>query len=115
MIVLLSKGEWGPSSTNADDITREQFLEAGRGPWTFSGESRPWEGHPAAFPSELPRRLVRYLSRVGDVVLDPFCGSGTALVAALDLKRHVYGFDISAEYVESARRRVATVAKQEDW
>ena len=107
MIVLLGKGEWGPSSSNPDDITRPQFMEAGRGPWTFTGETRAWEGHPAPFPVELPRRLIRYLCRVGDVVLDPFCGSGTTLLAALELKRQAIGFDISTEYVESTRRRLA--------
>jgi hypothetical protein len=47
MIGLFSRGPWGPSSDRPDDITPSQFLEAGRGPWTFSGESRAWEGHPA--------------------------------------------------------------------
>jgi site-specific DNA-methyltransferase (adenine-specific) len=107
MIGLFSKGEWGPSSANPDDITRAEFLEAGRGPWAFSGESRAWEGHPAPFPLELPRRLIRYLCRVGDVVLDPFCGSGTTLVAALALRRQAIGFDISPSYIESTRRRLA--------
>jgi site-specific DNA-methyltransferase (adenine-specific) len=109
MIALFSKGEWAPSSDNPDDITPEQFLEAGRGPWQFPGETNRWEGHPAPFPVELPRRLIRYLCRVGDVVLDPFCGSGTTLIAALELKRQAIGYDISPEYVESTRRRLATL------
>jgi site-specific DNA-methyltransferase (adenine-specific) len=107
MIVLLTKGAWGPSSANEDDITPDEFQVAGRGPWTFSGESRPWEDHPAAFPLELPRRLIPYLCRVGDVVLDPFCGSGTTLVAAVERGRRAIGFDIAPAYVESARRRLA--------
>lgn len=106
MIAILSKGRMDPSSDNPDDITPEEFLIAGRGPWTFSGESRPWEEHPAAFPLELPRRLIPYLCRVGDVVLDPFAGSGTTLVAALERGRRAIGFDASAEYVESIRRRL---------
>lgn len=107
MIVLFSKGEWGPSSDNEDDITPEEWQEAGRGPWAFSGESRPWEDHPAPFPEELPRRLIRYLCRVGDVVLDPFVGSGTTMVVAHALGRRAVGFDVSERYVQSARRRVA--------
>jgi len=106
MIALFSRGAWAPSSANPDDITADEFLAAGRGPWTFSGESRAWEDHPAPFPLELPRRLVPYLCRVGDVVLDPFCGSGTTLVAALERGRQAIGFDVSDAYVESARRRL---------
>lgn len=106
MIGLFGKGEWGPSSDNVDDITGAQFQQAGRGPWTFGGETRAWEGHPAPFPVELPRRLIRYLCRVGDVVLDPFCGSGSTIVAAVELKRQAIGFDISRAYVESTRRRL---------
>jgi site-specific DNA-methyltransferase (adenine-specific) len=106
MIAILSKGRMDPSSGRPDDITPEEFLVAGRGPWTFSGESRPWEEHPAAFPLELPRRLIPYLCRVGDVVLDPFAGSGTTLVAALERGRRAIGFDASIDYVESIRRRL---------
>lgn len=106
MIVLLSKGEWGPSSKGKDDISPEEWQAAGRGPWTFSGESHAWELHPAPFPVELPRRLIKYLCRVGDTVLDPFAGSGTTLVAALECGRRAIGFDVSEKYVASALRRV---------
>jgi DNA modification methylase len=54
----------------------------------------------------VPRRLIRYLCRVGDVVLDPFVGSGTTALAAVELGRRVIGFDQSAEYIESAKRRL---------
>jgi DNA modification methylase len=110
MIALLSKGEWGPSSSNPDTITPDDWQRYGRGPWTFSGESRAWENHPAPFPEELPRRLIRYLCRRGDVVLDPFSGSGTTVAVAVDEGRMAIGFDISEAYVLAARRRVATCA-----
>lgn len=107
MIVLFSNGEWGPSSENPDDITPDEWQAFGRGPWTFSGESRPWEDHPAPFPERLPYRLIRYLSRVGDIVLDPFLGSGTTVVAALTLGRQAIGYDCSQAYVDSTLRRIA--------
>lgn len=110
MIAIFSKGEWGPSSENPDQITPEQWQEAGHGPWSFSGESRPWEDHPAAFPIELPKRLIRYLCRRDDVVLDPFVGSGTTITAAIEEGRQAIGFDISEQYVQSARRRAAACA-----
>jgi site-specific DNA-methyltransferase (adenine-specific) len=106
MIALFSKGEWAPSSENPDDIEPLEWQAYGRGPWTFPGESSAWDKHPAPFPVELPSRLIRYLCRVGDTVLDPFCGSGTTLLAALVADRRGIGFDISASYVDSALRRV---------
>jgi len=111
MIPLFSRGPWGPSSDGDDDITPDEFLAAGRGPWGFSGESRAWEGHPAPFPLELPGRLIPYLCRVGDVVLDPFCGSGTTLLAAVQRGRQAIGFDIVPDYVESSKRRIAAWEK----
>lgn len=107
-IAILSKGPMAASSENPDDITPNEFEIAGRGPWDFSGESRPHEDHPAAYPLELPRRLIPYLCRVGDVVLDPFVGSGTTAIAALERGRHFIGFDRSPTYVESTRRRIDT-------
>ncbi|HCX90019.1 MAG: hypothetical protein COW04_07270 [Deltaproteobacteria bacterium CG12_big_fil_rev_8_21_14_0_65_43_10] len=63
-------------------------------------------GHPAPFPEELPHRLIQLYSFEKDVVLDPFCGSGTACLAALKDGRHYIGYDIEPEYVELANRRI---------
>jgi site-specific DNA-methyltransferase (adenine-specific) len=64
------------------------------GMWTFNGESKKKIGHPAPFTKELPYRAVKLFSYVGDVVFDPFSGSGTtALVAAMN-KRIEVGLDI---------------------
>lgn len=63
--------------------------------------------HPAKFPLELPLRLIKLYTFVGDVVLDPFVGSGTTAVAARRLRRHFIGVDIEPAYVELARRNVA--------
>jgi len=63
-------------------------------------------GHPAPFPEELPYRLIQLYTFEGDVVLDPFCGSGTTCIAALKTGRHFVGFDIYEDYVNLARRRI---------
>jgi DNA modification methylase len=110
MIALFSKGEWGPSSNNPDDISPADWQLAGRGPWTLPGETHAWEGFPAAFPVEIPRRLIHYLSRVGDHVLDPFSGSGTTAVAALQTGRRFTGSDLDPEAINSTQRRLATVS-----
>ena len=65
--------------------------------------------HPAPFPEELPHRLINLYSFEGDVVLDPFMGSGTTAVAALKNKRKFVGYDISEEYVKIANERIANV------
>ncbi|MCL5981760.1 MAG: methyltransferase domain-containing protein [Firmicutes bacterium] len=62
--------------------------------------------HPALFPVQLAERLVRIFSRPGETVLDPFCGTGTALVAAQRLGRRAVGLDISAEYLALAEKRL---------
>jgi site-specific DNA-methyltransferase (adenine-specific) len=107
MIALFSRGEWGPSSGNPDDISSEDWQTAGRGPWTLPGETHAWEGFPAAFPIEIPRRLIRYLSRLGDHILDPFLGSGTTAVAALSCGRRFTGSDLDPESINSTQRRLS--------
>jgi site-specific DNA-methyltransferase (adenine-specific) len=106
-IILFTKGEWAPSSINRDDITHDEWEEYSRGPWRFPGLPRRKGGHPAPFPEELPRRCIKLLSRVGDVVYDPFLGSGTTAAVALDCGRRALGSDISAEYLSMAAERLA--------
>jgi adenine-specific DNA-methyltransferase len=67
--------------------------------------------HPCQFPVELPARLIRALSDPGDIVLDPFIGSGTTAVAAVALGRRVAGAEIVREYVEMARARINKAAR----
>ncbi|MEM3626423.1 MAG: site-specific DNA-methyltransferase [Candidatus Bathyarchaeia archaeon] len=63
--------------------------------------------HPAMFPVELCRRLIEIYTKKGDVVLDPFMGSGSAIVAARDLERKGIGFDINPDFVELAKKRIS--------
>ena len=73
--------------------------------WEFSVAQNK-TGHPAVFPYELPYRHIKTWSNEGDVVLDPFVGSGTTILAALDLNRKYIGFDISKEYVDLTKKRI---------
>ena len=79
--------------------------------WKFPSESAKRVGHPAPFPVELPYRLIQLYSFKGDVVLDPFCGSGTTCIAALRTNRRYIGFDNNLEYVELARKRISKAMK----
>lgn len=108
MIAVFSKGDWkrDPEGLTVD-IDHEEWLEWTNGVWALQGESRPWEGFEAAYPTDVPYRLIRLLSFQEDVVLDPFAGSGTTLVVGRRLGRSVIGFDNDPKQIESIKRRLA--------
>lgn len=107
LIVVLYKHRWRKTSgSGKSDISRTEFMEWTNGLWTFNGESKKKVGHPAPFPLELPRRCIKLFSFVGDIVLDPFAGSGTTLVAAAMLNRIGVGIEIDPQYCELAKRRI---------
>jgi site-specific DNA-methyltransferase (adenine-specific) len=88
-------------------ITNDEFLDATLDIWRIPPESARRVGHPAPFPVELPRRLIELYTYHGDVVLDPFLGSGSTAVAAARGGRRYVGYDTDPVYVELARRRLA--------
>ncbi len=69
-------------------------------------ESARRVGHPAPFPVELPEKLIELYTFADDLVLDPFMGSGSTLVAASRLGRRFVGYDLDASYLEIAERRI---------
>ncbi len=81
--------------------------------WNIPPESARKIGHPAPFPLELASRVIRLFSYQGDLVIDPFCGSGTTCVAAKLLGRRYAGFDISPEYCALAEERLRGTAGSE--
>jgi modification methylase len=87
-------------------ISRDEFLELTKSVWTFPAVSAKSIGHPAPFPVELPHRLIQLYTFEGDVVLDPFMGSGQTAIAAIQSKRRYVGYEIEAEYNCLAERRV---------
>ena len=92
-------------------ISRDDFLEWTKSVWSFPAASARKVGHPAPFPEELPRRLIDLYSFRGDVILDPFCGSGTTCLAAAQLKRHFVGYEIEPKYIRLAESRLAAMAR----
>ena len=105
VIVVLYKGEWRKKEEGISDITSKEFIEWTKGVWTFNGESKTKIGHPAPFPIELPKRCLKMFSYVNDVVLDPFLGSGTTLIACLNEKRVGIGIDIDKKYCKLAIKK----------
>jgi DNA modification methylase len=88
-------------------IGRDEFLEWTKSVWTFPAVSAKKIGHPAPFPEELPHRLIQLYSYKGDVILDPFAGSGTTCLVAARDGRHYIGYEVSKQYVDLARERIA--------
>jgi DNA modification methylase len=79
--------------------------------WSYGSKRNP-TGHPAIFPEPLAQDHIVSWSNEGDLVLDPFMGSGTTAKAAVQLNRHYIGFEISTEYCSIAEARIATVQSQ---
>jgi DNA modification methylase len=95
---------WKPGVTKVDRsrLNREEWASWGsRGVWNIRSV-RANDNHEAKFPIELPTRLIRLLTDEGDVVLDPFAGSGTSQVAALNLNRIPFGIEIHQNYCDLA-------------
>lgn len=106
-ILVFSKLNFArPRDGRESSIERDQFLEWTKSVWSFPAESARRVGHPAPFPEALPRRLIALYSFKGDVVLDPFCGSGTTCLAARSAGRHFVGYEIEGEYVDLALSRL---------
>lgn len=104
-LLLFSRGPWSRGvkhSLEADGVTSEEFTEWAQNVWSFPPARRVKDGHPCPFPGELARRAVLLSTAPGELVLDPFAGSGTTVRVAQGLGRRGVGVDLSAEYAGEA-------------
>ena len=85
-------------------LTKEEWNQYFYGHWNFSGARQ--DAHLAPFPEELPKRLIKMFSFVGDTVLDPFLGSGTTSVAAVGLSRNSIGYEINPDFLPTIEDRI---------
>ena len=85
-------------------LTKEEWKEYFAGHWGFGGEKQI--NHEAMFPEELPKRLIKMYSFIGDTVLDPFVGSGTTVKVALELKRNAVGYEINENFLEIIKEKM---------
>jgi DNA modification methylase len=95
--------------THINCMTAKEWLKSQLGVWEFYYERRDIrdkELHPATFPISLATQVIRLLSHRGELVLDPFVGSGTTLVAAQDLDRNAVGFDLQEKYITLSQERL---------
>ncbi|MEY2975826.1 MAG: hypothetical protein RIR49_2246 [Actinomycetota bacterium] len=115
-VVIASKGRFARAVSPAkraraglphrSTIAAEDFMADTLDLWTLPTESARRVGHPAPFPVELPARLIELYTFEDDLVLDPFMGSGSTLVAASQLGRRAVGYDLDPTYVDLARGRL---------
>ena len=92
-------------------ISKEEFMAATLDVWDINPESAKRVGHPAPFPVALPKRLIELYTYQDDVVLDPFFGAGSTGVAAVETGRNYLGFELEAQYITLAQRRLDAAAQ----
>ncbi|NLV92257.1 MAG: site-specific DNA-methyltransferase [Firmicutes bacterium] len=105
-LLVFTKDGFSRPDRGQSDISREEFMSGTLSVWNIAPESAKKVGHPAPFPLELADRVIRLFSYTDDVILDPFCGSGTTCVAAALSGRFYVGYDIVPEYCELSRARI---------
>ena len=98
-----------PEKKELSKMTVDEWNEFFSGHWNFSGAKQ--DNHLAMFPEELPRRLIKMFAFAGDVVLDPFLGSGTTSLAARNLDRHSIGYEINPAFLPIIREKVGADKK----
>jgi len=113
-ILVFSKGSFKLSRTEQEKkngrentIEKQEFIDLTKSIWKFPTASAKRIGHPAPFPEEFPRRCIEFYTFSGDVVLDPFMGSGSTALAAIQTGRNFIGFDISKEFIDLAKKRIS--------
>ncbi len=111
-ILVFTKDRFDRPDKGCTEISAAEFMAGTLSVWDIQPESARKVGHPAPFPLELAARAIRLFSYQGDVVLDPFNGSGTTCVAAAENARHFVGYDISSQYCELALSRLEKAVRQ---
>jgi DNA modification methylase len=110
-IALSSRRTCSCSPNNLNCLTAKEWLKSQIGVWQFFYESRDIRDknlHPATFPISLAKKVIGLFTHEGELVLDPFVGSGTSLVGAQDLNRNAVGFDLQEKYIELCAQRLAS-------
>ncbi len=110
-IIVLYKNEWKRKNQGINDITGDEFKDWVGGRWNFNGESAKRIGHEAPFPRELPKRCIKLFSFLEDTVLDPFVGSGTTIIEAIENGRRAIGLELEERYCDLSVKRIEKECK----
>ena len=109
-IIVGYKNVWGKQAKGDTNIATDRFMRLTLDKWRFSSTSN--KEHPATFPVELPLNCIELFSYVGDLVLDPFLGSGTTAIACIRTNRHFLGIELDPNYCDIANARIAAEKAQ---
>jgi len=113
-VLIFSRDSYKLSWKGETDLEKEEFIKWAYALWEFTPETKMrYFGHPAMFPEELPKRLIKMNTYIGDIVLDPFAGAGTTLVVAEKLKRKWIGVELDEKYCEITKKRIEEVINNE--
>ncbi len=107
--ILIFKKDGAPPKTTKEikelsKLTKDEWNSYFQGHWNFGGARQ--DAHIAMFPEELPKRLIKMFSFVGDTVLDPFLGSGTTSLAAKNLNRNSAGYEINPDFIDTIKNKL---------
>jgi len=113
--ILIFKKYGNPPKTSKElkdksKLSKEEWNEYFSGHWNFNGEKQT--EHLAMFPEELPKRLIKMFSFIGDIILDPFLGSGTTTLAARNLNRNSIGYEINEKFLPIIRKKIGINEKE---
>lgn len=112
-ILIFSKEKFQRDVNKENTISKDEFLKYTRSVWEMKAESAKRIGHPAPFPIELPYRLIQLYTFKGDVVLDPFMGSGQTAIASIMSGRFYIGYEKEEQYVKLANSRIEKFINKE--
>ncbi|MFH0948678.1 MAG: DNA methyltransferase [Elusimicrobiota bacterium] len=107
--ILIFKKNGEPQKLNKElkelsKLTKEEWNLYFQGHWNFNGVRQ--DNHIAMFPEELPKRLIKMFSFVGDTIVDPFIGSGTTSLAAKNLSRNSVGYEINPKFINTIKQKL---------
>jgi len=113
ILVFSKEGFRRPKGERENTIKKEDFLAWTKSVWPFQAVQARQIGHPAPFPVELPHRCIQLFTYKGDVVLDPFAGSGTTCLAAKQDSRDFVGYEINPDYCQLAEERLDALTEEQ--
>ena len=104
--LVFSKESMSKTSEGSSTIEKEEFMESTLSIWNILPARAKKIGHPAPYPVELVERFIKLYTYKDDLVLDPFIGSGTSAIGAINLNRNYIGYETKEEYTELAQKRI---------